>query len=530
MSSSTRPIRTSAALALSLGLHALLVSFGILSGPGSPTQPKSAEVRSILAQKKLVQLTEIANQLEALTKQPLQETPPPPSAAQAQQAMKRALSDSQDARKALGALEQSVGKPELASRAFEALKQRTEQAQKSQAEAFQVLDQQLQAAAQKPEAVALRAALAKQVAAQLATKRAEEQQRRLPPQTDKAGLEKALSEAKAAHDEAIKALGEAKQEQERAQKYERLAQQSQLARAMPGSSGERLDTMEEILQAAQNASAKIEALAKSLGLPVAESPQGEGSGEPDLDKLTARAQRLLSQAQQRPGSQAAAFLAAAQQGSKRAGDLTGFMGTSGKRDGGIVRRRGPGEPRGGFETAAPTLKSGFEKNAVAGRSLTTQTGPGVGGAEWMFVDSWYVLGPFPNPNRQNIDTAFGPEKLLDLDASYPGKGGKTISWAFHQAKSAEVRPPVSQEYAVYYFYTELNFEEAGDHWIAIGSDDKSHLWLNGQTVWVSSTNLKGWQAGEGLRRVHFQKGKNRLLLRVENGWLGVGASLVIRVR
>ncbi|WP_309720410.1 hypothetical protein [Armatimonas sp.] len=223
MSSSTRPIRTSAALALSLGLHALLVGVGFLSGPGSPTQPKSAEARSIQAQKKLVQLTEIANQLEALKKQPSQETPPPASIAQAHQVIEKALSDSVAARNALEALEQSVGKPEQASKAFAELKERTEQAQKSQAEAFQLLDQQLQAAAQKPEAVALRAALAKQLAAQLATKRAEEQQKRLPPQTDKAGLEKALAEAKAAHDEAIKALGEAKQEQERVQKYERLA-------------------------------------------------------------------------------------------------------------------------------------------------------------------------------------------------------------------------------------------------------------------------------------------------------------------
>jgi hypothetical protein len=303
--------------------------------------------------------------------------------------------------------------------------------------------------------------------------------------------------------------------------------------------------LKETLQAARNASAKVDELARSLGLPVSVGG-GEGNdpenalpggtltaeqmnrAQQELDRLTARSQRLLDEVQRRPGSQAAAFLAAARQGNGRVGDLTGFM-SSEKREG-IVRRREAGEPISGPSVAPPALPSGFEAAAMPGRSVTRRGGAGTSGAEWMFVDSWYILGPFPNPNRKNIDTVFGPEKLLDLDATYPGKGGQTIGWKFHQAHSSEIRPPVESEYAVYYFYTELNFEDEGDHWLAIGSDDKSNLWVNGQLVWVSANDLKGWQAGEGLRRVHLTKGKNRLLLRVENGWLGVSASLVLRVR
>ena len=49
-------------------------------------------------------------------------------------------------------------------------------------------------------------------------------------------------------------------------------------------SGENKDkaTVQETLQAAQNASSKVDELAKSLGLPVAETPKG--TSEPDLDK------------------------------------------------------------------------------------------------------------------------------------------------------------------------------------------------------------------------------------------------------
>jgi hypothetical protein len=90
-----------------------------------------------------------------------------------------------------------------------------------------------------------------------------------------------------------------------------------------------------------------------------------------------------------------------------------------------------------------------------------------------------------------------------------------------------VVPENAEEYGIYYAYTELWFDEPRDLWIAIGSDDKSTVWLNEQLVWVSSDQLKGWQLGEGLRRVHFKKGLNRVLYRVENGWHGMAFSLVV---
>src|SRR5437762_1981245 len=41
---------------------------------------------------------------------------------------------------------------------------------------------------------------------------------------------------------------------------------------------------------------------------------------------------------------------------------------------------------------------------------------------------WYSVGPFDNSDRQGFDTAYPPEKAVDLKATYLGKRGRTIGW------------------------------------------------------------------------------------------------------
>jgi hypothetical protein len=46
-------------------------------------------------------------------------------------------------------------------------------------------------------------------------------------------------------------------------------------------------------------------------------------------------------------------------------------------------------------------------------------------------------------------------------------------------------------------------------------------------VWGSSNKLKQWRVDEGYRRIHLNKGRNRILVRVENGWMSLGWSVSI---
>ncbi len=161
--------------------------------------------------------------------------------------------------------------------------------------------------------------------------------------------------------------------------------------------------------------------------------------------------------------------------------------------------------------------------AVGARKISAGGEPG----NWMFIDSWWTLGPFPNPGRINIDREFPPDSLVDLDASYVGKGGRTIRWQFVQSEMPEIVPADAEPYGIWYAYTEFYCDRPRDVIIAMGTDDRGELKINGIPVWISSKQLKGWDIDEVWRRVHFNQGVNRILFRVENGWVHIGFSMTL---
>ena len=161
---------------------------------------------------------------------------------------------------------------------------------------------------------------------------------------------------------------------------------------------------------------------------------------------------------------------------------------------------------------------------------------------WLYVDTWQLIGPWPNPGRKNLNTKFPPETVVNLDAVYQG-GRKddipmAIHWEFFQVPSKVagkdrtpmvpiITPPGLADYEIYYGYTELWFDDQADLWVAIGSDDQSKVWINDQLIWKSADYHKSWVPNEGLRKVHFRKGINRVLYRLENGQNSGGFSFLV---
>lgn len=171
----------------------------------------------------------------------------------------------------------------------------------------------------------------------------------------------------------------------------------------------------------------------------------------------------------------------------------------------------------------PDIKKYFKNEA--GRKLVKNGGvPAV----WFYVDDWYILGPYDNKGRMNIQRVYPPESIIDLDAYYIGKHNAKLRWLYDSFADTMLRPTKDAgDYTIFYGFTELYFEEASDLWIAVGSDDRSDLWINGMPVWHSSNQLKSWRIDEGYRKVHFKKGINKILFRLENGWHSMGFSLLI---
>ena len=182
-----------------------------------------------------------------------------------------------------------------------------------------------------------------------------------------------------------------------------------------------------------------------------------------------------------------------------------------------------------------------KRNLAAGNLIRFAPDETSGGtpSKWMYVQDWYTIGPFPNPDRVNIRRKFPPESVVDLDATYVGKNGRTIRWEFMQTRNAAPRqswegdtraaaiPPNAEEYGIWYAYAEVFCDVACERWIAIGSDDRSDVWINDVPVWGSSNKLKSWRIDEGYRRIRLNKGRNRILARIENGWHALGWSVCI---
>lgn len=133
----------------------------------------------------------------------------------------------------------------------------------------------------------------------------------------------------------------------------------------------------------------------------------------------------------------------------------------------------------------------------------------------VYVDSWYIVGPFENDGEYDFETLLPPQVRFDLDGRYTGKNGKEVQWTFNQSPHPSVLAYPLATNAIYYFFTEVYFTEPTTTWVAFGSDDGSQFWLNDTLVFQSHRVGHQWRPHEGLRRLHFRKGVNRIFGRVE---------------
>ncbi|MBU0679286.1 MAG: hypothetical protein KJ626_14385 [Verrucomicrobia bacterium] len=162
------------------------------------------------------------------------------------------------------------------------------------------------------------------------------------------------------------------------------------------------------------------------------------------------------------------------------------------------------------------------KQALPGRKFNRNS-PRTG---WLYIDTWYVIGPWENGWRTGFDDPLPPETLVDLDAEYVGKNDQVIRWQFHQSDNIRIKPPREMEGSTYYGYTEVYFEEPTEMIVAVASDDAAKVWINDTVIW-QDRGFSPWRIDEGFRRVHFDQGFNTILLRIENGPVTCTFSLLL---
>lgn len=162
---------------------------------------------------------------------------------------------------------------------------------------------------------------------------------------------------------------------------------------------------------------------------------------------------------------------------------------------------------------------------------------------WLYVNTWYMIGPWENYGRDDFAIVHPPEIAVDFDAVYTdGQVGAgiaetdsdplkiigdkveldgTLSWKFMQSESMHNTVPVTTGHSTYYAYTELYFDEATNMLVALGTDDSGQVWINGKSVW-QDTGTSWYYIDESIVPFQFQQGWNRVLVRLENS--GGGAT------
>jgi len=151
--------------------------------------------------------------------------------------------------------------------------------------------------------------------------------------------------------------------------------------------------------------------------------------------------------------------------------------------------------------------------ALPGRRFTKQSNR----KGWIYIDTWYIIGPWENHGRVNWNIRHQPEFDLNLSKTYKGgKNDQSLAWQFSQSQTIRCTPPSEKTNSTYYAYTELFFEEAQNMLIAIASDDAAKVWVNDKLVWEDA-ELSEWTLDESFQKIAFKKGYNSVMLRIENG-------------
>jgi putative membrane-bound dehydrogenase-like protein len=137
------------------------------------------------------------------------------------------------------------------------------------------------------------------------------------------------------------------------------------------------------------------------------------------------------------------------------------------------------------------------------------------------MDYYHVIGPWDNGSADaGLDQSFGPEKGIDLHASYPGKIGP-VRWRTVKANAqgyVDLRAFLApdSDNVVSYVYREIESPVDQEAGISLGTDDAAKLWVNGALVYTNRSHRAAAPDADSVK-VKLKKGRNSLLLKITNG-------------
>jgi len=140
-----------------------------------------------------------------------------------------------------------------------------------------------------------------------------------------------------------------------------------------------------------------------------------------------------------------------------------------------------------------------------------------------FLKNWHVIAAFEYAKGDGFDTAYPPEKEIDLEASYPGKLIDEIpapaKWQPLKLGAKEKRVDFNKAFApvkevVGYAVTTVDSEEAQEVELRWGSPNATKVWVNGQLVASDKVFHAGDNFDQYTAEVELQSGENTILVKL----------------
>lgn len=150
--------------------------------------------------------------------------------------------------------------------------------------------------------------------------------------------------------------------------------------------------------------------------------------------------------------------------------------------------------------------------------------------EGALIKDWHVIGPFDNAGCEGFDRIYPPEEKVDLEATHKGLDGKPARWEECHTDNGFVdfNKFWNVGNVVAYATATVEFKEGPvKTQIGLGSDDGVKAWVNGRLVHSNHTH-RGYRADQDRFDVTFEKGENRILVKVDQGGGGWNFGLKIR--
>ena len=137
--------------------------------------------------------------------------------------------------------------------------------------------------------------------------------------------------------------------------------------------------------------------------------------------------------------------------------------------------------------------------------------------EGMTLGNWWVIHPFDNIDESGFDTVFPPELEIDFNKEYIGKGRRKIGWYKTSGVGESVFSNVPEDDVTGYAVTYIESSRDRVEILSLGSDDGIKVWVNDELI-LSKYIHRPLRAGDDVIALPLKKGKNKVLIKVINGY------------